>query len=99
MFRKLISALLMITVIAQLKGSTSEYQQGELQMPYICKKVPRVIVQGKRPGQPVEPLPIPTHHWEIRDAVTSQLQGNPFHSQADAERACQQLNDEERARG
>ncbi|MDT4834989.1 hypothetical protein FQZ97_686430 [compost metagenome] len=67
-------------------------------MPYVCQKIPRVIVQSKRPGQRVEPLPIPTHHWEVRDAVTGQIQGVPFHNQADAERECQRLNDEERAR-
>lgn len=66
-------------------------------MPYVCQKVPRVIVQAKRPGQPVEPTPFPTHYWEVRDAVTNQIQGDPFFKQADAERACQKLNDAEHA--
>lgn len=60
---------------------------------YIVQRKPQVraVVQGKRQGHPVDPLPLPAYCFKAVDTRTGDYLGE-FDTEADAQALCDQLN-------
>lgn len=60
---------------------------------YIVKRKQRarVVVQGKRSGQPVDPLPLPTYCFKAVDTITGDYVGE-YEDEASAQELCNKLN-------
>ncbi len=61
---------------------------------YIVQRKPRVrsVIQGKRSGQPVDPLPLPTYCFKAVDTITGDYVGE-FDDEASAQELCNKLNE------
>lgn len=60
---------------------------------FIVQRKQRVnaVIQAKRPGQPVDPLPLPTYCYKAVDTRTGAYVGE-FDQEFDAQNHCNQLN-------
>jgi hypothetical protein len=60
---------------------------------YIVQRKPQVrgVVQGKRQGQPLDPLPLPAYCFKAVDTRTGDYLGE-FDTEADAQALCDHLN-------
>lgn len=55
------------------------------------KQAIRSVVQGKRPGQPVDPLPLPTYRYVSVDTRTGDYVGS-WDTEKEAQDHCNDMN-------
>lgn len=62
---------------------------------YIVQRKPRVnaVVQDKRPGEPLDPLPLGRICFRVVDTRTEDYIGEPYDDEGTADEECQRLND------
>lgn len=60
---------------------------------FIVQRKQRVkaAIQAKRPGQPVDPLPLPTYCYKVIDTRTGDYVGE-YDQEDDAQNLCNRLN-------
>lgn len=66
-----------------------------MQAIYVVQRKPRinVVVQGKRPGEPLEPLPLGRICFRVVDTRSGDYIGGPHDDEGAAEEECKHLND------
>ena len=62
---------------------------------YEVKKVPKVVVQGIRPGEVVRPIPM-QQYWFVVENIKTEQRFGEHDEEADAVAQCEQLNSQQK---